>query len=79
MRILNCVMRDAMDMESITPENTRRSFAITMVFVTLIPRSATINRLVGNIFSLLTVSLKSRGSDKSVLLRIPKGKPKSTA
>eukprot|EP00957_Ditylum_brightwellii_P207951 15355240-Ditylum_brightwellii.AAC.1 len=75
----NCVTRDVMKTANLIPENTRRSFAITMVFVIMTPRSATSFRLTGSTFSQLATPWKIRGSDRSALLRMPKGTPKSVA
>eukprot|EP00957_Ditylum_brightwellii_P064727 4912563-Ditylum_brightwellii.AAC.1 len=70
-------MKDFMGMENIMMQNIRRSFNITMVFVTMALRNAAIIRLAGSMFSPLIVSQRSRGSGRSILLRMPKRAPRS--
>eukprot|EP00957_Ditylum_brightwellii_P188114 14321114-Ditylum_brightwellii.AAC.1 len=69
-----------MGWENITLGSVRKSVAATMGFITMMTqRSATIIKLAGSMFSPLTMSQKSRGSDRSALLRIPRGMQRSTA
>eukprot|EP00957_Ditylum_brightwellii_P133509 10178326-Ditylum_brightwellii.AAC.2 len=65
--------------ESITLGSVRKSFVITMVFVTMAPKSATLFKLTENISSLLIVLRNNRGSGRSGMLRTLKGMPRNMA
>eukprot|EP00957_Ditylum_brightwellii_P063568 4825492-Ditylum_brightwellii.AAC.1 len=69
-------MRDITVWDNVTKANERNRVMTIMVFVTMAQTSATSCKLAGSTFSPRTVLRNSRGSGRSGLLRMPKGKPK---
>eukprot|EP00957_Ditylum_brightwellii_P146836 11178237-Ditylum_brightwellii.AAC.1 len=72
----NCITRDVMVWENVTKEKERKSVETIIVCVTITWMSATLCKPTGSTFSPCTVSQNSRGSGRSGLSRMPKGRPK---
>eukprot|EP00957_Ditylum_brightwellii_P095915 7307866-Ditylum_brightwellii.AAC.1 len=74
----NCITRDITVQENIIKEKGRKSFATIMVCVIMAQTNAILCRATGSTFSPHTVSQNNKGSGRSGLPEMLKGRPKST-